>query len=62
MHDREAIARVYGFESFALLLDISTPLPMREGDDFQCYVARNSNGHWFVWHDREWSPDDTAHD
>jgi len=62
MHDREAKARDYGFESFACLLDISTPLPMGDSGDFQCYVARKPNGPWFVWQDRGVSLDDTAHD
>jgi hypothetical protein len=62
MHDREAIARLYGFESFTCLLEISTPLPMGDSDDFQCYVACQPNGPWFVWQDREVSADDTVHD
>jgi hypothetical protein len=60
---REEIARRYGFESFAVLLDISQPLPKLQGDDVQWFVARKSNGNWFLWQDAELPPnEDTAHD
>jgi len=51
MHDREEIARRYGFSSFAELLDISAPLPMGAGDTHESYLARHPKGHWFVWDD-----------
>jgi hypothetical protein len=51
MHDREEIARRYGFASFAELLDVSDRLPTQPGDKAQSYVARGSDGTWFVWED-----------
>lgn len=51
MHSREEIARRYGFQSFAELLDISTPLPKQEGDAARSYLARHPNGYWFLWED-----------
>ena len=51
MHVREEIARRYGFESFALLLDVSEKLPLSATDTMQSYIARRSDGTWFVWED-----------
>ena len=51
MHDREGLARYYGFNSFAELLEISDPLPKFPGDKAQGYVALKSDGTWFVWDD-----------
>jgi hypothetical protein len=51
MHDKDQIARRYGFESYAALLDISDPLPNLPGDTAQCYIARHPNGNWFLWDD-----------
>jgi hypothetical protein len=51
MQHREDLARRYGFESFAELLDISDPLPMMPGDTTHSYVARDRRGYWFVWVD-----------
>ncbi len=51
MHNREEIARRYGFESFARLLEISDPLPKLPGDEFTSYIARHPNGYWFLWDD-----------
>ena len=51
MHSREEIARRYGFESFAELLDISTPLPTVEDDVVRSYLARHPNRYWFLWED-----------
>jgi hypothetical protein len=52
MNDRDEIAKLYGFESFAELLDISDPLPTLPGDATRSYVARHPRGHWFVWDDK----------
>ncbi len=49
MRIREEIARRYGFATFDHLLDVSEPLPMLAGDKVRSFVARNRNGHWFVW-------------
>ena len=51
MHNRDEIARRYGFETFAELLDVSDPLPRMPGDKAQSYVARHGKGYWFVWQD-----------
>jgi hypothetical protein len=51
MNDREEIAKRYGFESFAELLDVSSPLPLLPGDTTHSYVAHSANGYWFVWED-----------
>jgi hypothetical protein len=51
MKDREEIARLYGFDSFAELLDISDPLPKLPGESAKSYVARRADGSWFVWED-----------
>jgi hypothetical protein len=49
--DRDEIARHYGFNSYAELLDISDPLPKRPGEA-QAYIARHARGHWFIWEDK----------
>jgi hypothetical protein len=51
MDYREEIARRYGFDSFAELLDISEPLPKEPGETVQTYIARKPGGHWFLWRD-----------
>jgi len=51
MIDRDIIAKLYGFESFAELLDVSDPLPALPGDTTKSYVAWHPRGHWFVWED-----------
>jgi hypothetical protein len=48
----DGIARQYGFETYAELLDISDPLPLLPGDTARSYVARRPNGDWFVWEDQ----------
>ncbi len=57
MHYREELAKRYGFNSFAELLDISEPLPKLPTDKAQSYVARRPDGTWFVWEDAP-PPDD----
>jgi hypothetical protein len=52
MADKNEIARRYGFETYAELLDVSDPLPLLPGETVRSYVARNSNGNWFVWEDK----------
>ena len=56
MPSRDDIARLYGFRSYAELLDISEPLPMLPGDTVRSYVARSPKGHWFVWEDCQEAP------
>ena len=51
MQTRQEIAQRYGFETFAELLDISQPLPMRPGDTARSFIARRPGGTWFVWQD-----------
>lgn len=51
-HEREQIARRYGFQRFAELLAISAALPRLEGDEVQAYLARSPDGGWFLWEDR----------
>ncbi len=51
MNKREEIARRYGFESYAALLDVSEPLPPAPEDETRTYVARHKEGYWFVWED-----------
>ena len=48
---RDELARRYGFESFAALLDISTPLPSEEGEPYPCYLAYGTEKRWFLWRD-----------
>ena len=48
---REEIAKRYGFESFATLLDISTRLPAEDGETFPCYLAYGTEKRWFLWRD-----------
>jgi hypothetical protein len=50
-HDREELARRYGFASFTELLAISRPLPRLTSGETQCYVAHRPDGIWFVWND-----------
>jgi len=49
--EREEVARRYGFETYAGLLDASDELPLRPGDAARSYLARQPNGRWFVWQD-----------
>ena len=49
--DREEIARRYGFNSYAELLDISDTLPLMDGDAARSYMAHHPKGHWFIWQD-----------
>jgi len=49
--DREEIARRYGFNSYAELLDMSHRLPATGEDTAPTYVARHPRGHWFIWED-----------
>lgn len=49
MPDRAAIAKRYGFNSYAELLDASFRLPKVPGEVMQSYVCKHRNGHWFVW-------------
>jgi hypothetical protein len=51
LNDKDEIARHYGFDSFTELLAISSPLPKQPGDTVQSYVARKTDGQWFVWND-----------
>jgi hypothetical protein len=51
MSDKNEIARRYGFETYAGLLDISERLPKLPGDTVQSYLARHPKGNWFVWED-----------
>ena len=51
MQPRQEIAQRYGFETFAELLDISQPLPMRPGDTARSFLARRATGTWFIWQD-----------
>ena len=62
MHDREEIARRYGFESFAQLLDVSEKLSLSAPDVVQTYIARRSDGTWFVWEDARRSELPEPHD
>jgi hypothetical protein len=48
---REELAKRYGFESFAALLDISTRLPSEEGETIPCYLAYDNEKRWFLWRD-----------
>jgi hypothetical protein len=48
---RDELAKRYGFESFAVLLDISTLLPSEEGETFPCYLAYGTEKRWFLWRD-----------
>jgi hypothetical protein len=52
VNDKEEIAHLYGFLSYAELLDVSDPLPMVPGDAVRAYVARHPRGHWFIWEDK----------
>ena len=47
--ERAGIARRYGFETYAELLDASEELPLRPGDAARSYLVRQPNGRWFVW-------------
>ena len=51
MYSRQEIAQRYGFETFAELLDISQPLPMRPGETARSFLARRPTGTWFIWQD-----------
>jgi hypothetical protein len=51
IQSREEIAKRYGCETFAELLDLSNPLPMLPGDTARTYIARRPGGTWFVWLD-----------
>ena len=52
MHYRDEIARRYGFETFAELLDISHSLPQMACEGCRSYLAQHPDGHWFIWEDR----------
>jgi hypothetical protein len=51
MNYREYLARRFGFETFADLLDASDYLPPMKGSTARSYIARHRKGHWFVWED-----------
>ena len=51
MHHRDEIARRYGFETFADLLDVSNPLPVTSGEKAMSCVPRHPGGTWFVRED-----------
>jgi len=59
MDYREEIARQYGFESFAELLDISERMPKEPGETVQEYMAQKPGGHWFLWRDEPRSKQDS---
>ena len=48
---REEIAHLYGFDSYAELIDVSEPLPVMLGDKSRSYIAHHPNGRWFLWDD-----------
>jgi len=49
--EREEIACLYGFQSYAALLDASEALPVMPRDTARSYIARHPNGRWFLWDD-----------
>ena len=58
MPSTEAIAKRYGFESYAALLAASFKLPKGPGELMQSYVGKHYNGHWFVWQSAPPKPGD----
>jgi len=44
---REEIARRYGFDTYADLMNVSEEMPWRP----RTYIARRPDGGWFVWDD-----------
>ena len=49
--DRDELARLHGFITFADLLDISDALPMSQGETSRSYLAKLPGGNWFIWKD-----------
>jgi hypothetical protein len=49
--EREETARHFGFNSYAELLVVSSPMPMLPGEVVQGYLAHHPRGHWFTWDD-----------
>ena len=45
----EQLAHQHGFRTFDDLLAASFKLPMTDSDVRQSYVAKRSDGQWFVW-------------
>jgi hypothetical protein len=49
--EREEIARLYGFDSYAELLHVSESLPVLPGDTARSYMAQHPSGRRFLWDD-----------
>lgn len=51
-HELAEIARRYGFQSFAQLLEASEALPRADEEEARVFLARRADGRWFLWEDR----------